>query len=102
MLHVSYRGTDLRQRLAGEGIEFDANGRASQEQRLTADALKELLDERAAENDDRRQPPQSGPGWSAAPASTGSTSCPSGSATVTSRSARRNSAAWIRVPATTT
>ena len=39
-------------RLAGEGIEFDADGRASQEQRLTADALKDLLDERAEERDD--------------------------------------------------
>ena len=47
MLHASYRGMDLRHRLAGEGVEFDADGRASQEQRLTAEALKELLAERA-------------------------------------------------------
>jgi 5-methylcytosine-specific restriction protein B len=47
MLHASYRGTDLRRRLASEGVEFDADGRASQEQRLTAEALKELLAERA-------------------------------------------------------
>jgi len=29
MLNASYRGTDLRRRLAAEGIEFDASGRAS-------------------------------------------------------------------------
>ena len=43
MLNANYRGTDLRRRLAGEGIEFDANGQASQDQRLTATALKTLL-----------------------------------------------------------
>ena len=46
MLNAAFRGTDLRARLASEGIEFDATGHASQEQRLTADALKELLDSR--------------------------------------------------------
>jgi 5-methylcytosine-specific restriction protein B len=46
MLNAAYRGTDLHARLASEGIEFDATGHASQEQRLTADALKELLDSR--------------------------------------------------------
>jgi 5-methylcytosine-specific restriction enzyme B len=47
MLNANYRGTDLRRRLAGEGVEFDASGRASQDQRLTASALKALLSERA-------------------------------------------------------
>jgi 5-methylcytosine-specific restriction enzyme B len=46
MLNAAYRGADLPTRLSGEGIEFDATARASQEQRLTADALKELLDAR--------------------------------------------------------
>ena len=46
MLNFSYRGTDLRSRLVGEGIEFDADGRASQAQRLTADKLKDRLAER--------------------------------------------------------
>ena len=41
-------GTDLRNRLAGEGVEFDAEGRAAQNQRLTADSLKELLADRAS------------------------------------------------------
>ena len=41
-------GTDLRNRLAGEGVEFDAEGRAAQDQRLTADSLKELLADRAS------------------------------------------------------
>lgn len=45
MLHASYRGTDLRKRLSLEGVKFDASGRALQDQRLTAAALKELLDE---------------------------------------------------------
>ena len=52
MLHATYRGTDLRHRLASEGVEFDADGRASQEQRLTAEALKELLAEREQEAGD--------------------------------------------------
>ena len=51
MLNANYRGTDLRRRLAGEGIEFDASGRASQDQRLTAGALKTLLSERAEETE---------------------------------------------------
>ena len=29
MLNASYRGMDLRQRLAGEGVEFDADGQAA-------------------------------------------------------------------------
>jgi 5-methylcytosine-specific restriction enzyme B len=51
MLNANYRGTDLRHRLASEGVAFDADGRASQEQRLTAEALKELLAERKQEVD---------------------------------------------------
>jgi 5-methylcytosine-specific restriction protein B len=49
MLNANYRGTDLRRRLAGEGIAFDPDGYARQDQRLTADQLKYLLAERAAE-----------------------------------------------------
>ena len=48
MLNASYRGTDLRKLLAGEGVVFDADGRAAQDQRLTADSLKELLADRAS------------------------------------------------------
>jgi 5-methylcytosine-specific restriction protein B len=47
MLNFIYRGADLRERLAGEGIEFAADARASQAQRLTADKLKDLLAEGA-------------------------------------------------------
>jgi 5-methylcytosine-specific restriction enzyme B len=50
MVHANYRLIDLRQRLETEGIEFDADGHAAQAQRLTADALKELLDARTAED----------------------------------------------------
>lgn len=49
MLNSAYRGVDLQHRLADEGIEFDSLGRASQSQRLRADALKELLEARADE-----------------------------------------------------
>jgi len=48
MLNASYRGTDLRSRLAAEGVEFDPEGQAAQNQRLTADSLKELLTDRAS------------------------------------------------------
>ena len=51
MLNFAYRGVDLRRRLASEGVEFDADGRASQSQRLTADSLKELLEARADEEE---------------------------------------------------
>jgi alkylated DNA nucleotide flippase Atl1 len=44
MLNATYRGTDLRARLAKEGLAFDALGRADQAQRLSAEALKERLD----------------------------------------------------------
>jgi len=49
MLHVAYRGGDLHGRLADEGIQFDAEGRASQGQRLRADVLQMLHEARAAE-----------------------------------------------------
>ena len=52
MLNANYRGTDLRRRLAGEGIDSTLDGRASQGQRLTAEELKYLLAERAAEAED--------------------------------------------------
>jgi 5-methylcytosine-specific restriction protein B len=51
MLNAAYRGTDLRRRLAGEGVEFDWQGRASQAQRLDAEALKALFEERPDEYD---------------------------------------------------
>ncbi len=46
-LHANYRGFDLQQRLSNEGVAFDAAGRASQAQRLTAEELKLRLAERA-------------------------------------------------------
>ena len=48
MLNWLFRGGDLHRLLADEGIEF-AGGRAAQRQRLTADALKELLTDRKSE-----------------------------------------------------
>ena len=51
ILNAAYRGMDLRRRLVGEGIEFNADGCASQAQRLTADALRELLEAREAEDE---------------------------------------------------
>lgn len=57
MLNWAYRGADLHPRLAAEGIEFDAQGRAVQDQRLTADSLKELLAAREGEDElDTRVP----------------------------------------------
>ena len=44
MLNATYRSIDLRERLAKEGLAFDELGHAVQEQRLSAGALKELLD----------------------------------------------------------
>ena len=44
MLNATYRGVDLRERLAKEGLAFDELGHAVKEQRLSAGALKELLD----------------------------------------------------------
>ena len=46
MTHASHRIGDLRRRLAAEGLEFSADGHASQEQRLDAGALRELLESR--------------------------------------------------------
>ncbi|MGH3292110.1 MAG: AAA family ATPase [Trebonia sp.] len=58
-LHANYRGFDLRQRLANEGVVFDFEGRAIQEQRLTADELKFRLAERTnALDDDAPAPAQ--------------------------------------------
>ena len=51
MLNFAYRGVDLHRRLASEGIDFDADGRASQAQRMAADSLKELLEARADEDE---------------------------------------------------
>ena len=51
MLNAWYRGTDLRSRLVGEGVVFDAQGQAAQDSRLTTDALKELLAARAGGDD---------------------------------------------------
>jgi 5-methylcytosine-specific restriction protein B len=44
-IHANYRGSDLRKRLTLEGVEFDETGKATQSQRLTAQVLKERLDE---------------------------------------------------------
>jgi 5-methylcytosine-specific restriction protein B len=51
MLHFAYRGVDLRKRLADEGIKFGAYGHAVQAQRLTSEALKELLEARTADDE---------------------------------------------------
>jgi 5-methylcytosine-specific restriction protein B len=51
MLNSAYRGVDLHHRLASEGIKFDVDGHAAQAQRLTSDALKELLDARPVEDE---------------------------------------------------
>jgi 5-methylcytosine-specific restriction protein B len=56
-LYWAYRGgTDLRGRLTNEGLNFGADGRASQDQRLTADVLKELLRARAEEGREEEPP----------------------------------------------
>ena len=52
MLNSAYRGVDLRRRLTDEGVEFAADGRAHQGQRLTGRSLKELLTARAQETDE--------------------------------------------------
>ena len=46
MTHASYRIGDLQRRLTAEGLEFSADGHASQGQRLDAGALRELLEAR--------------------------------------------------------
>jgi len=43
MLHVRYRGMDLRKRLESEGVEFDVFGHAGPESRLRADVLRDQL-----------------------------------------------------------
>jgi 5-methylcytosine-specific restriction protein B len=49
-LHFAYRGNPgLLERLTREGLAFGDDGRASQDQRLTSDALKERLRARAEE-----------------------------------------------------
>ncbi|MHB1430531.1 MAG: McrB family protein [Streptosporangiaceae bacterium] len=48
MLNATYRGTDLREVLRSEGVDFDADGKASQEQRLAADALREMFSAESA------------------------------------------------------
>lgn len=57
MLNAAYRGTDLRAWLVREGVDFNSDGRASQQQRLTADALKDLLDARPLTDADQGQVP---------------------------------------------
>ena len=57
-LHFAYRGNPgLRDRLIHEGLAFGADGRASQDQRLTSGALKELLRARAEETQEEAPPP---------------------------------------------
>jgi 5-methylcytosine-specific restriction enzyme B len=63
MLNAWFRGTDLRARLAGEGVEFDAAGRASQDQRLTALALRELREARLEEDPDGDSPAAARRAW---------------------------------------
>ncbi|MEC3977955.1 McrB family protein [Amycolatopsis sp. H20-H5] len=45
MLHVRYRGSNLRKRLTSEGVEFNEAGLASQAQHLVPMALREQLTE---------------------------------------------------------
>jgi len=47
--HANYRGTDLRQRLTNEGVEFDELAHADQDQRITGEALRARLAEVAEE-----------------------------------------------------
>ncbi|MEW2355968.1 AAA family ATPase [Spirillospora sp. NPDC029432] len=44
MLHSSFRNVSLQQRMENEGVDFDEEGFADSNQRLTADSLKELLE----------------------------------------------------------
>ena len=59
----AYRGADLRGRLAGEGVAFDAEGRASPDQHLTANDLKELLQARAVEAQEGETPAAARRAW---------------------------------------
>lgn len=61
MVNASYRMGDLRRRLENEGIEFDSLDRASHEQRISADALRELLESRSEERVD--EPPSARRAW---------------------------------------
>ncbi|HEV2780178.1 MAG TPA: AAA family ATPase [Actinophytocola sp.] len=45
LLHANYRGIDIMERLANEGVDIDSSGRASQQQRVTAAVLRERLAE---------------------------------------------------------
>jgi hypothetical protein len=52
MRNVRHRGMDIAKKLRSEGVEFDEDGRAAQEQRLTKEVLRErseALDEPPAE-----------------------------------------------------
>jgi 5-methylcytosine-specific restriction enzyme B len=51
MLNWTYRGGDLLRRLTSEGVDFDVSGRAAQRQRLTAAALRELLEARGPDEE---------------------------------------------------
>ncbi|MBB6345237.1 5-methylcytosine-specific restriction protein B [Nonomuraea muscovyensis] len=44
MVNASFRGTDLLGRLAAEGVQVNPDKRARQEDRLTSDVLRDLLD----------------------------------------------------------
>jgi 5-methylcytosine-specific restriction protein B len=43
--HLRHRGMDIAKKLRSEGVEFDEAGHAAQEQRLTADDVRERLHE---------------------------------------------------------
>ncbi|MDQ7809857.1 AAA family ATPase [Amycolatopsis sp. A133] len=55
-LHARFHDVDLQRKLAVEGVEFDAAGRASQRQRLAVSALRERLrrDQEATDSAPRR------------------------------------------------
>jgi 5-methylcytosine-specific restriction protein B len=55
MLHANFRGVDLQLRLAREGLVFDELGRAVQQQRLSAEALRELLEARSQDGGENLQ-----------------------------------------------
>lgn len=56
MVHATHRIGDLRHRLEDEGLEFDAQGRAGQDYRLDAAALRELIEARR-----ETEPAETGP-----------------------------------------
>ena len=92
MLNFAYRGVDLHKRLASEGIEFDADGRAAQRQRLDGRGSERTAGRARKCRRRSTAPARSGHGWSAGPVSTGSTLSRNGSAKALSRSAPRSSA----------